>query len=314
MTQRVSFVVPARNEQRWIGAMIDAVRANVPPDTPYEIIVADNGSVDSTADIARQRGADAVIATTGTVAAARNAGVARSRGGVLVFLDGDVMLTARWRERFPAVLAALAAEPATVTGSTVIVPERATWIEEHWFRRQQQRAHTHINSGHLITTRALFEQLGGFNTALETGEDADFTARARAAGARIVDDAALPAVHEGFPKSLRHFFRRELWHGKGDFLSLGRFLKSRIAQLGTLFLHLQLLALLAGAVLRDWRIPVVTVGACLLAAVLVAALRFRPLGAASLAVNGLLYYAYFLARGLSMYAVLFGAPVRRATR
>jgi hypothetical protein len=33
-----------------------------------------------------------------------------------------------------------------------------------------------------------------------------------------------------------------------------------------------------------------------------------------MAVNGLLYYFYFMARGLSLYAALLDRPVRQATR
>jgi glycosyltransferase involved in cell wall biosynthesis len=209
----VSFILPVRNEQRWIAQTLRNLRAHVPAGLDYEIIVVDNGSLDRTREIADEFGVDLLLQTRGTVAAVRNTGVRRARGEVLVFLDGDVMLTSAWRDRFTATCARLRADPRCVTGSTVRVPEHPTWIEKQWFARQQQRAHTHINSGHLITSRSLFDQLGGFCEGLETGEDYDFCVRARALGATIENDAALPAIHEGFPKTLRNFFRRELWLG-----------------------------------------------------------------------------------------------------
>jgi hypothetical protein len=61
-------------------------------------------------------------------------------------------------------------------------------------------------------------------------------------------------------------------------------------------------------------VPALATAACLSCSIVIAARRFHPLGAAGMALNGLLYYVYFMARGLSLYATWFGAPVRRAER
>ena len=60
---RLTFVIPARNEEALIGEVLEAILASVVrasgisrndlwlPDTPFEVIVADDGSEDGTAAI-----------------------------------------------------------------------------------------------------------------------------------------------------------------------------------------------------------------------------------------------------------------------
>lgn len=112
---RLSFVIPARNEEALIGETLAAVLASVAraadalpnalwlPDTPFEIIVADDGSEDGTAAIVRafaeKVGVRLVRCAGGTCAAARNVGVAASSGRVLCFVDADTIIPVNAAER-----------------------------------------------------------------------------------------------------------------------------------------------------------------------------------------------------------------------
>jgi len=53
----VAIVIPAYNEARWIGKVLDTL----PADPRFEVIVVDDGSDDGTADEARAHGADVVL-------------------------------------------------------------------------------------------------------------------------------------------------------------------------------------------------------------------------------------------------------------
>src|SRR5687767_13434047 len=95
---RLSFVIPARNEEALLGEALEAILESVArssgvarhdlwlPDTSFEIIVADDASQDATAAIVRTFGDDVgvrlVRCAGGTCAAARNAGAAVSSGRV----------------------------------------------------------------------------------------------------------------------------------------------------------------------------------------------------------------------------------------
>jgi SAM-dependent methyltransferase len=112
---RLSFVIPARNEQALIGETVEAILASAAqfarvarrdlwlPDHSIEVIVADDGSEDGTAAIARKLADDAgvrlVQGVGGTCAAARNIGAAASRGRVLCFVDADTIVPENSVER-----------------------------------------------------------------------------------------------------------------------------------------------------------------------------------------------------------------------
>ena len=105
---RLSFVIPARNEEALIGEVLDAILASVTsasgvarnelwlPDTGVEVIVADDASQDGTAAIVRTFADDVGVrllpCVGGTCGAARNAGVAVSAGRVLCFVDADTIV------------------------------------------------------------------------------------------------------------------------------------------------------------------------------------------------------------------------------
>jgi GT2 family glycosyltransferase len=276
-----------------------------------QVVVADNFSSDRTVELATGSGADIVFSVGGTVGAVRNAGVARAHGDVLIFLDADVFPGEQWAERISSVVAAVASDPLLVTGSWVSVPPEPTWIERYWFKPLENGSNSHINSGHLIVSRALFERLGGFDETLRTGEDFDFSLRARSVGARIVDDASLRVFHEGYPKTFGEFFRREMWHGVGDYSSWEKFIRSKVCIVGFALLHGlaigAVLSLLSGSI--SWVAGSVGVVVCAGAAA--AFIRYRASNLRTRVVNSFLYGAYFLARGLSFYAATLQSGGRK---
>jgi glycosyltransferase involved in cell wall biosynthesis len=105
---RLSFVIPARNEEALIGEVVEAILASVAqasgvvrndlwlPDTVFEVIVVDDASDDDTAAIvgtfAAAAGVRLIHCAGGTCAAARNAGVAASSGRMLCFVDADTIV------------------------------------------------------------------------------------------------------------------------------------------------------------------------------------------------------------------------------
>jgi glycosyltransferase involved in cell wall biosynthesis len=105
---RLSFVIPARNEEALIDETVNAILTSIAqtagvsrndlwlPDTGFEVIVADDGSEDATATIVAKFSDDVgvrLVPCIGrTCAAARNAGAAASSGRVLCFVDADTIV------------------------------------------------------------------------------------------------------------------------------------------------------------------------------------------------------------------------------
>lgn len=85
---RVSCLIPAHNEAPRIGAVLDAALA-----TPLidEVIVIDDGSTDATATVSARPGVRLLhMAQNGGKTRALAAGIALSRGRLLLFLDADL--------------------------------------------------------------------------------------------------------------------------------------------------------------------------------------------------------------------------------
>lgn len=236
-----SVIIPAFNEEKHIKNTLQALMLN----KNLEIIVVDNGSTDQTAEIASQHGVEVIDFPSGTIAAVRNRGVKASTCDILVFIDADIRVAADWHEKLTAVIHKLHESPLMVTGSRYQSTEKNNCLHKYWFSQLTGYSAPYINSGHLITTRQLFDKIQGFSENLETAEDYDFCMKATDAGAVIYNDPELVAMHDGYPESIVGFIQRERWHGRQDVESWQLFLDSKIAWLASLNLVLLLMAVVA---------------------------------------------------------------------
>ena len=95
---RISIVVPAFNEEQYIAACLESLRAQT-SETPYEVIVVDNGSTDATAAIARSCGATVIVERRRGVCWARQAGFQSAAGEIVVSADADTCYPPGWLSR-----------------------------------------------------------------------------------------------------------------------------------------------------------------------------------------------------------------------
>jgi glycosyltransferase involved in cell wall biosynthesis len=94
MSEAVSVCIPAWQAQAWIAEAIESALAQ--PEPPIEIIVADDGSSDATAEVAERFGPPVRVARLEHrgIGAARNACAGLARGELIAFLDADDRFTA----------------------------------------------------------------------------------------------------------------------------------------------------------------------------------------------------------------------------
>jgi glycosyltransferase involved in cell wall biosynthesis len=93
---KFSLVIPAYNEEQYIGACLDSVFQNAPGGFA-EIIVVDNGSTDRTVDIARQYpGVRVIFEEAKGVTFTRQRGLNEASGPLVAFIDADSRLPAGW--------------------------------------------------------------------------------------------------------------------------------------------------------------------------------------------------------------------------
>jgi glycosyltransferase involved in cell wall biosynthesis len=95
VTAAASIVVPTRNRAGYLRVCLNSLAAQQ-VDAPFEVIVADDGSSDTTAAVAEEAGAKVVQTAAQGPNAARNAGLRAAEGDLLVFVDDDVEAPRDW--------------------------------------------------------------------------------------------------------------------------------------------------------------------------------------------------------------------------
>jgi glycosyltransferase involved in cell wall biosynthesis len=186
---RFAVVVPARNEQRAIGACLRAIaRAAAAVEVASTVIVVADGCADRTADIARAAGAEVIEASLASAGAARALGCRYAlRGGVdglwLANTDADSRVPEHWL----AAQLAYAARGAQLVAGTVRVDSWHDWPPELPARYRRLYRHAgapHVHGANLGIAAAAYQRIGGF-PPVAVGEDRALVQNARAAGLTI---------------------------------------------------------------------------------------------------------------------------------
>lgn len=171
----LSFIVPAYNEEHELPRALASIRAAAEASgQSFEIIVVDDASTDTTAEIGRDAGAIVVPVRYRHIAAVRNAGARVSRGDILFFVDADTCITPA---HVTGALAALAAGCAG-GGARVIPEEPVPWWGRVFVQIFSALYFTLSNLGagaFLFTTRENFQAVGGFDEQFFAGEEVYFT-------------------------------------------------------------------------------------------------------------------------------------------
>jgi glycosyltransferase involved in cell wall biosynthesis len=166
----VSVIVPAFDAGRFLREALESVFRNAC--LPLEVIVVDDGSADDTATVAREFPVIVLELPHRGVAAARNAGWARSSGQLIAWLDADDRWPDGKLERQIAVLAANAAVDVVYGKVREFAQDDQV---AHWVRP----AALARLPGSMLIRREAFARVGAFDEQLAVGEFMDWLVRAR---------------------------------------------------------------------------------------------------------------------------------------
>jgi len=179
---KFSIVIPAHNEERWLGGCLDSIdRAAKPTGAEMEIIVVTNRCTDRTAAVARSRGAIVVADEQRNLAKIRNAGARRATGDVLITIDADSRMSANMLVEIDRALTS----GKYIGGAVPVQPERwSLGIALAVFLLRAFLRLTGLAGGLFWCFRRDFEAVSGFNEELLVAEDLDFAKRLKAYGRR----------------------------------------------------------------------------------------------------------------------------------
>jgi glycosyltransferase involved in cell wall biosynthesis len=170
----ISVVIPCRNGDSTLGQQLDALLSQE-TSFQFEVIVADNGSTDGTAEIVRRYGlADRRIRIVDASRApginvARNSGASEARGSFVVLCDADDVVHPGWLEAYGQAFK----RGARCVGGSVDreLPDGSV------LQRQRVLPLTNFSSvpypigANCGFTKAVFSELQGFDESFSGGSD-----------------------------------------------------------------------------------------------------------------------------------------------
>ena len=189
---KVSFVVPAYNEERLLPATLASLAAGsaafAARGWATELVVCDNNSSDGTPQVASAAGARVVFEPVNQISRARNAGAGAASGDWLVFVDADSQPS---RELLEEVALAIEGGRCVAGGSTVRfeTSSLAAVLPVGLWNGISRALHWAAGS-FIFCEAAAFREAGGFSEALYAAEEIDLSRRlkklARAQHRRVV--------------------------------------------------------------------------------------------------------------------------------
>lgn len=221
----VAVIIPARDASNTLGEVLAALAREGVPGPNRVLIVVDDASIDTTAQIAQDGGAVVLHGTGAGPGAARNLGARHTEAQVLVFLDADAAPQPGWLDALLAPLAdpdVVAVKGRYVSHQRGLVPRFAQLeFEEKYARLRRASTIDFVDTGTAAYRHAAFDEVGGFDESFpaQSAEDVDLAFRLSERGARFAyaDDARVEHRHaqaliDFLTKKARYgFFRAKVY-------------------------------------------------------------------------------------------------------
>jgi glycosyltransferase involved in cell wall biosynthesis len=197
----LSFVVPAYNEEAYLGACLQSILEQTRGlEHLTEIIVVNNASTDATREVAlRYPRVKLVDEPRKGLPYARQAGFLASTGALLANVDADSRLTPGWTDKVLSIFrqdAARGAKPALAALSGPLLyydltPQQrrmvrifylAAWLT-YVTNKYVLRVGSMVQGGNFVVSRAALELIGGYDVSITFyGEDTDIARRLHEVG------------------------------------------------------------------------------------------------------------------------------------
>jgi len=213
MDNRFSVVIPAYNEEYYIGRCLESLKKQ-----DYkgflEIIVVNNASTDRTHKVAESYGVRVIDEPQKGISYALRRGCVEAKGDVFVFTDADTHLPSNW---ISEINRKLNDDPELVAiGGPYLFYDADIavnfLVKEFVFKIYKQIAPTILPCVNMAVKREVYEKIGGFNPIINWGQDIDLSKRLRKQG-KVKFDTDITVItsfrrysggHEEKPMAMAH--------------------------------------------------------------------------------------------------------------
>lgn len=310
--EKVTIIVLTYNSERTIEKCLEAIRRQDFPKDGYSTIIIDGGSKDNTLSIVEKFKYPIYVFRDLTISALRNKGVEISRTPIVAFVDSDCEIASDW------LLKGLKwfndGRPIGMVGFKYRLPSPASCVERSWHGElpNEISEKSLIPAGNIFISKTIFERLGGFDPTLITGEDAYLEELARKKGYLTISDPEIKNVHYGNPKSIKQFYKKEVWYGIGGSSIIQKIRHFEKPFLVSNFILIVLMVLIYGTCTLNLMLMLASVGTFVTTSILCALdRRFGKKIKGNFWHMTVLYAVYLLARVNSL-TYIYG--IRRLTK
>lgn len=184
----LSIVIPAYNEEKYLGACLESCLANKTTNV-IEVIVIDNASTDGTAALAQgYPGVRVVHEPRKGLTCARERGLLEAKGDLVGYIDADTRVPSGWFQRMNEVFAA-ADGPVCLSGPYDyydLGPLKRVAVHIWWTVLAMPLywiAGYMVVGGNFVARKDALQKIGGFDTDIAFyGEDTNIARRLHAVG------------------------------------------------------------------------------------------------------------------------------------
>lgn len=150
---------------------------------------------------------------------ARNIGVDKAQGNILIFIDADCIADQDWLQVF---VDCFQDENVQLVGGGLIFPRDEYWtlcdnvaILHKWLSTRPPGTYSNLASLNMAIRRATWERIGGFDASYIKAEDTELSIRARLAGYKLYFEPRAIITHRPDPSRnrLRQVLRRSFESG-----------------------------------------------------------------------------------------------------
>ncbi len=207
---KVSFCIPTKNNAKKLKDCLESIMLQAYP--RIEIVVVDNGSADSSPQVAREF-TDHVHSCGGLLGEVRQVSIEKSSGDIVALMDDDIVFPhPNWLAS--AVKYFNYSNRVSTVWPLNVPPPGAPLSTRLYFNlwklamEDQIKRHRGLfGGGNALFRRECLEEIGGVNTAIHWGEDYDWAKKLKRRGYQVV--YSKDPIYHNTMDSMRQFIRKQ---------------------------------------------------------------------------------------------------------
>lgn len=183
MQPKISVVIPAYNEEKLIARCLQSLKEQTYNKDNFEVIIVDNGSSDTTVKVAKSFGVKVyTYKDHRNPSAARGFGITKVKSKIIAFTDADSVVTSGWLKTIDKLLYN---QELVCIGGRVLPDKKTSWIKavfslyDVFFGLSNAIGKPIMGGYNMAMQKDSYEQVGGLDGNLRSGDDFDLVARLR---------------------------------------------------------------------------------------------------------------------------------------